>query len=309
MTNSSYDYIIIGAGVAGLASAQYAARSGLKTLVIDLSIPGGQALQIVNLENYPGLFPAIGGMNFSEAMKNQAESFGAEIIQTTVLSIDKVQNQFIVNTSKEKYICYALCVATGAHHKRLEILGEKEFEGRGVSYCATCDGPFFKQKQIFVIGGGDSACDEAMYLSSLSDKITLVHRRGKLRAQQAVAERVLSNEKITVQFNSVVKEIKGDDKVKSIVLKNTETNEETELPTDAVFIFVGMTPLTELVPMLQKDSEGYIQTNDKMETAMSGVFAAGDVRAKSFRQIVTAVSDGAIAANTAFHYISTVKSL
>lgn len=306
-TEKTYDFIIIGAGVAGLAAAQYAARGGLKTLVLDLSIPGGQALTIPNLENYPGLFPSISGTDFCQNMKNQAESFGAEIIQSTVKSIDKVENTFRIETIKEKYLGYTVLIATGAGHRKLNVKGEMELEGRGVSYCATCDGPFFRNRKIFVIGGGDSACDEAMYLSTLSDDITLVHRRDELRAQKAVADRLLANKKVKVLFNSKVKEIKGEGRVQSIEIENVQTGDVTEYPTDAVFIFAGMNPVTELVEMLPKDEAGYIKTDDNMQTLIPGMYAAGDIRSKSFRQVVTAVSDGAIAAHSAGEFVRNLK--
>lgn len=302
-----FDYIIIGSGVAGLASAQYASRGGLKTLVLDLSIPGGQALTIPTLENYPGLFPAISGTDFCRQMKEQAEAFGAKIIQAEVLSIDKIGSDFKIETKKGKYFSPAVLLATGAIHRHLDVPGEKELEGRGVSYCATCDGPFFKNRKIFVIGGGDSACDEAMYLSTLSDDITLVHRRDTLRAQKAVADRLLANKKVKVLFNSKVKEIKGEGRVQSIAIESTVDGSVKEYDTDAVFIFAGMNPVTELVEMLPKDEAGYITTDEKMQTLIPGLFAAGDLRAKPFRQVVTAVSDGAIAAHCAGEYLMTLK--
>lgn len=306
-TEKTYDFIIIGAGVAGLAAAQYAARGGLKTLVLDLSLPGGQALTIPNLENYPGLFPSISGTDFCQNMKEQAESFGAEIVQASVKAIDKVENTFRVETIKEKYLGYTVLIATGAGHRKLNVKGEMELEGRGVSYCATCDGPFFRNRKIFVIGGGDSACDEAMYLSTLSDDITLVHRRDELRAQKAVADRLLANKKVKVLFNSKVKEIKGEGRVQSIEIENVQTGDVTEYPTDAVFIFAGMNPVTELVEMLPKDEAGYIKTDDNMQTLIPGMYAAGDIRSKSFRQVVTAVSDGAIAAHSAGEFVRNMK--
>ena len=302
-----YDYIIIGAGVAGLSSAQYAARGGLKTLVIDVSMPGGQALTIPTLENYPGLYPSVSGTQFCINMKEQAENFGAVVIQKAVSSIDKISDVFTVYCGKEKYSSYALLIATGASHRKLGGPGEAELEGRGVSYCATCDGPFFRGKKIFVIGGGDSACDEAMFLSTLSDDITLVHRRDTLRAQKAVADRLLANPKVKVIFNSKVKQIKGEGRVQSIELESTVDAAVTEHSCDAVFIFAGMHPVTELVEMLPKDEGGYIKTDDEMQTLMSGMYAAGDIRSKPFRQVVTAVSDGAIAAHSAISYVMKIK--
>lgn len=305
MKDNEYDFIIIGAGAAGLSAAQYASRAGLKTLVIDESIPGGQALNIVQLENYPGLFPAVSGSAFIESMKEQAKSFGAEIIQTSVSSIDKVAEHFVITTSSLVYRSLTLLLATGASHRKLEVPGEKEFEGRGVSYCATCDGPFFRNKHVVVVGGGDSACDEANYLSTICSQVTMVHRKASFRAQKSVAQRVLSNPKISVLFNSVIKEIRGEKKVSSVIISSSAKGSETEvqLPCDAVFVFVGMLPRTSLFSTLKTDSSGYIITDEKMATRVPGLFAAGDVRSKPFRQIVTAASDGAIAANEAGLYV------
>ncbi len=307
-TETKFDYIIIGAGVAGLASAQYAARGGLKTLVIDLSIPGGQALTIPNLENYPGIFPSMSGADFCNRLSQQAESFGATIIQGEVNSIDKIDGEFKVETNKGSFFGISILIATGAEHKKLGVPGEDKLEGRGVSYCATCDGPFFKNRKIFVIGGGDSACDEAMYLSTLTEQVTLVHRRDSLRAQKAVADRLLSNPKVKVIFNSKVKEIKGENRVQSIELENTKDGSISEYECDAVFIFAGMNPVTQLVQMLAQDESGYIKTDDNMQTIIPGLLVAGDIRSKSFRQVVTAVSDGAIAAHSAGEYVRNLKA-
>lgn len=298
MAIETFDYIIIGAGPAGLSSAQYAARGGLSTLVLDTSEPGGQVIQITELENYPGVFPSVNGSDFMQIMKNQAESFGAKIVISQVTSIDKKSEEFIVKTRTEEYHCKCLCLATGAIHKALGVPGEKELTGRGVSYCAVCDGPFFRNKKIFVVGGGDSACSEATYLSSISKDVTIIHRRDSFRAQKAVVDKML-NSGVKPIYDSVIQSINGTQKVESITIKNVQTNQTQELTADAVFIFAGMTPQTDLVDMLSKDENGYIKTNEQMETAIPFLFAAGDVRAKSFRQIVTAVSDGAIAANTA----------
>ncbi len=311
MPHNEYDFIIIGAGAAGLSAAQYASRAGLKTLVIDQSLPGGQVLNIMHLENYPGLFPSVDGASFIGSMEEQAKAFGAEIIQTSVSSIDKIGNDFLVNTSSGLYRSLTLLLATGAGHRKLNVPGEKEFEGRGVSYCATCDGPFFRNKNVIVVGGGDSACDEAMYLSTLCSHVTVVHRKSSFRAQKAVAERVLSNPKISVEFNSVVKEIRGDKKVSSIIITQNQgdcTSTEKEISCDGIFIFVGMIPRTELFEILRKDESGYIVTDEKMATLVPGLFAAGDVRSKPFRQIITAASDGAIAAYQAGLFVREKKN-
>lgn len=298
-----YDLIIIGAGPAGLSAAQYGARANLKTLVIENATVGGQVLNINDFENYPGVFPGVKGNEFIATMTEQAKAFGAEFLTATVSSIDKVKNQFIVKTDKGEQSSLTLVIATGAAHRKLGVPGEKELSGMGVSYCATCDGPFFKNRKVVVVGGGDSACDEATYLATLASEVTMIHRKSSFRAQKAVAERVLSNPKINVKFNTVVKEIKGKYKVEELILENTETGEFSTINADGVFIFVGMVPQTDLVEMLPKDEGGYIKTNDKMETAIKGMYCVGDIRSKPFRQVVTATSDGATAAFSAGLYI------
>ena len=306
METISCDYIIVGAGSAGLASAQYAARAGLHTIVFDSAGAGGQVLQIVELENYPGVFPAVAGIDLIDTMKKQAEFFGARIVQAKIVSIDKIKHRFYVRTEDGVYTASALLIATGAEHRTLGVPGEKELTGRGVSYCATCDGPFFRNKAIVVVGGGNSACTEALYLASLSPNVTLVHRKAQFRAEYAVVEKVKNDKNISVKYNTVVKEIRGNGRVQSVLLEDTEMKTETELPADAVFIFVGMKARTELFDTLPKDDSGYIVTNEKMETIMPGLYCAGDVRAKPFRQIITAVSDGAIAAHEAAEYVQRI---
>ena len=298
----NFDYVIIGAGPAGLASAQYAARSGLNTVVLDPAGAGGQALQIAELENYPGVYPVVNGAEFMDNMRNQAEAFGAKIELVTVTSIDKTGSDFIVTTKRKIFKAPCLCLATGAFHKNLGVPGEAEFTGRGVSYCATCDGPFFRNKKIVVVGGGDSACSEAVYLSTLSKDVTIIHRRNEFRAQKAVVDKMLAAG-VKPVYDTVLKEIKGGMKVESLVIENVKTGEQSELTCDAVFIFAGMVPQTELVDMLPKDGNGYIVTDETMATSMPGLFAAGDVRSKSFRQVVTATADGAIAAHSAYEFL------
>ena len=302
METLSFDYIIIGAGPAGLSSAQYAARSGLKTIVLEGMGPGGQVAQIFELENYPGVFPAVNGFDFVETLRKQAEAFGAQIKQVQVTSIDKTGKDFIIQTKDATYSAPALCIATGAVHKNLGVPGEEELKGRGVSYCATCDGPFFRNKKIVVIGGGDSACSEAIYLASLSKDVTIVHRRNEFRAQKALVDKMLKAG-VKPVYDSVVKQINGQNKVESITLENVKTGELSDFECAAVFIFAGMAPQTDLVDMIKKDISGYIMTDENMQTSIPGLYAAGDVRSKPFRQIVTAVSDGAIAANAAKEFI------
>ena len=298
METKSFDYIIIGAGPAGLSSAQYAARSGLNTIVFEGAGAGGQVVQIAELENYPGVYPAVNGYDFIETMRNQATSFGAQIKQAQISSIDKKGRDFIIQTKDTVYTAPALCIATGAVHKNLDVPGEKEFAGRGVSYCAVCDGPFFKNKKIFVVGGGDSACAEAIYLTSISSDVSIIHRRDTFRAQKAIVDKMLAAG-VKPVYDTVVKSINGDSKVTSLTLENVKTKEITEQECNAVFIFAGMVPQTELVDMIKKDEGGYIITDEKMQTSVPGLFAAGDIRSKPFRQIVTAVNDGAIAAHSA----------
>ncbi len=302
METQTFDYIIIGAGPAGLSSAQYAARSGLKTIVLEGMGAGGQVAQIFELENYPGVFPAVNGFDFVETLRKQAEAFGAQIKQVQVSSIDKKGKDFVIQTKDAIYTAPALCMATGAVHKNLGVPGEEKLKGRGVSYCATCDGPFFRNKKIVVIGGGDSACSEAIYLATLSKDVTIVHRRNEFRAQKALVDKMLKAG-VKPVYDCVVKQINGQNKVESITLENVKTGETSELECAAVFIFAGMAPQTDLVDMIKKDISGYIMTDENMQTSIPGLYAAGDVRSKPFRQIVTAVSDGAIAANAAKEFI------
>ena len=303
-----YDLVIVGAGAAGLGAAQYGARANLKTLVIEEMAHGGQALLIDKLENYPGIPEPVDGYTWAETMRAQAVDFGASIMSSSVASVRKDGERFVVETGDGPIGAKAVVIATGAKHRHLGVKGEEEFAGRGVSYCATCDGPFFRGKRMIVVGGGDSACDEAMFLSKLADKVVMVHRKDRFRAQKAVAARVLSNPKIEVRFETVLDEIKGTKAVEAAVLRNLSSGEVEELPTSAVFVFVGSIPQVDaLPPEVAKDDSGSIVTNDRMETNVPGLFAAGDVRATPFRQVVTAVSDGAIAAHCAAQYIDELE--
>jgi thioredoxin reductase (NADPH) len=239
-------------------------------------------------------------------LHRQAETFGASFLTASVVSLIKENGVFLVNISDGEILkAKALIIATGSKPRLLEIPGEKEFTGKGVSYCATCDGNFFKGKKIFVCGGGDAACDEARYLSRLSNQITLVHRRDSFRAQKALAERTMNNPNIKVRFNTVITEIKGEKKVKSVILKDTKNGNISEEETDAVFIFAGSIPQTSLVGGINAglDESGYIITDQKMATNVPGLYAAGDVRSGAFRQIVTAAADGAVSAHSASEYI------
>ncbi len=297
------DIAIIGAGVAGLTAGLYAARSGMKTIIFDDVGGGGQVLEIDNLENYPGVFPAVNGAQLIDTLVKQSAEFGAELVQTKVISIEKKENFFFIETANGTMQTKALIYATGAAHKKLGAPGEAEFEGKGVSYCAVCDGPFFRGKNVVVVGGGDSACSEALYLANLVNHIDLIHRREELRATKTIADRILSNEKIKVHFDSKLKKIEGEGTVKTAVIENVKTGETENLSTDAVFVFVGMAPRTALIESVKKDAGGYFITDEKMATEIPGLFIAGDVRSKPLRQIVTASSDGAIAAFSAAEYV------
>ena len=297
-----YDVAIIGAGAAGLSAGLYSARSGMKTVIFDKSA-GGQTLEIDQLENYPGIFPAVNGSAYINTLLEQTKFFGAEIILKNATYIDKKNSFFIIQTPDETYESTALIYATGAEHTHLDIPGEKDLYGKGVSYCAVCDGPFFKGKNVTVIGGGDSACSEAIYLSGFVNHVDLIHRRNDFRAAKVLSERVLKNDKITVHFESVVKEIRGKNSVDSVLIENTSTGETKTLETSAVFIFAGMKPRTDLLENLKKDKNGYFITGENMETMIPGLYIAGDVRAKPLRQIVTAASDGAIAAFSAQEFV------
>ena len=317
MSDHDADLLIIGAGPAGLTAAQYAARANLKTLVIEQLAPGGQAALIDALENYPGnveikdgsgsiIAKPRNGFDLTQDMYAQAQSFGAVFVSESVDSIKKEGSVFTAVLADGRQLkAPALILATGASHRKLGVLGEEKFLGRGVSYCATCDGAFFKEKKIFVVGGGDAACDGAQYLSRLSSSVVLVHRRDRFRAQPALADRVLKNPNIRVCFNTTVKEIRGDKKVSSVVLQG-ESGEREEAA-DAVFVFVGMIPRSDLVSVagLQADldTDAYVITDQKMESSVAGLFAAGDVRSGSFRQVVVAAGEGAVAAHSAAQYI------
>lgn len=298
-----YELVVIGAGAAGLAAAQYGARANLSTLVIEEMAPGGQALLIDQLENYPGILEPVSGYDLAETMRTQAERFGAKFESASVEKIEKIGGLFHVRTTEGDIQAEAVVVATGAKHRHLGIPGEEEMIGRGVSYCATCDGPFFKGKAMVVVGGGDAACDEAMYLAKLSDKILMIHRKDRFRAQKALAERVLANPHIEVRFDTVAERILGQGKVEKVLLRNVKTGETKEEPAAAVFVFIGSDPNTKIVPPEVLDETNSMVTNERMETSIPGLFAAGDVRTSPFRQIVTACADGAVAAHAASQYI------
>lgn len=303
-----YDVIIIGAGPAGMTAALYTSRANLSTLMIERGIPGGQMANTEEVENYPG-YDHILGPELSNKMFEHAKKFGADYGYGDVKEIIDGKEYKTVVAGKKEYKAHAVIITSGAEYKKIGVPGEKELGGRGVSYCAVCDGAFFKGKELVVVGGGDSAVEEGVYLTRFATKVTIVHRRDKLRAQKILQDRAFANEKISFVWNHTVKEINEEGgKVGSLTLTDVNTGEEQEFKADGVFIYVGMLPLSKPFEALGITNEnGYIETNDRMETRVPGIFAAGDVREKALRQIVTATGDGSIAAQTAQHYIEELK--
>lgn len=298
-----YDVVIIGSGPAGMTSAIYASRANLKTLMIERGVPGGQMMNTEEIENFPS-YENILGPELSVKMFEHAKKFGAEYAYGDVKGIEEDGIYKIVETSKQNYITKTVIITTGTKYKKLGAPGEIELSGRGVSYCAVCDGAFFKNKELIVVGGGDSAVEEAIYLTRFASKVTIVHRRDAFRAQSIIQQRAFDNEKINVIWDTVVEEIVGESKVSGAKLKNIKTNEVTDFSADGVFIYVGMDALTEpFIELNITNENGFIETNEKMETAEPGVFAAGDVRDTVLRQVITATGDGSVAAQSAQHYI------
>ncbi|WP_044893543.1 thioredoxin-disulfide reductase [Bacillus alveayuensis] len=303
-----YDVIIAGAGPAGLTAAVYTSRANLSTLMIERGVPGGQMANTEDVENYPG-FDHILGPELSNKMFEHAKKFGAEYAYGDVTEVVDSEEFKIVKAGNKEYKARAVIIATGAEYKKLGVPGESELGGRGVSYCAVCDGAFFKGKDLIVVGGGDSAVEEGVYLTRFANSVTIVHRRDQLRAQKILQQRAFENEKVDFIWNHTVKEIhEVDGKVGKVTLVHTQTGEETVKDIDGVFIYIGMVPLSKPFENLGITNEaGYIVTNERMETKVPGIFAAGDIREKSLRQIVTATGDGSIAAQSAQHYVEELK--
>ena len=299
------DIAIIGGGPAGLSAGLYGASAMLKTVVLEKQSPGGQILLTDIIENYPGFPRGINPEELTKRMKQQVEEFGGEIILDDIDGLEKQGNLWKVNGWENEYLAKAVIIATGSEPRKLGVPGEKEFTGRGVSYCATCDAPFFKDQPVAVVGGGDSAVSEAIYITKYASKVYLIHRRDKLRAEMIWQKRAFENPKIEAIWDTVVTEIKGENKVKELYLKNVKTGEESKLPVEAIFIFVGMNPNVDLVKDIVKlTPSGKIKVNLRMETSVPGIFAAGDVTEVPYEQVSIAVGTGAIAAMTAVEYIN-----
>lgn len=302
--DSEYDLIVVGAGPTGMTSAMFAGRSNLKTLLIERMVPGGQIATTSTVENYPGFPDGIEGPDLSEAMLEHAKKWGAVTTFNEVTGIRVDGDYRVVETPDGDLRAKALIITSGADHRRLGVPGEMEFMGKGVSNCAVCDGAFFADSPVAVIGGGDGAIDEGLYLTRYASKVTVVHRRNELRASKILAERALANPVMDFAWNSVVESINGDKVVESVTLKDIETGAVAELPVEGVFIYVGLVPNTDyLKGMVELDSGGHILVSPRMETNIPGVFAAGDIRQKAARQLVSASGDGAAAAVSVRNYI------
>ncbi|NFB07439.1 thioredoxin-disulfide reductase [Clostridium botulinum] len=305
-----YDLIIIGSGPAGLSAGLYAARARLKTLILERNKAGGQIVITDEVANYPGSIRDATGASLVARMEEQVDEFGAERKKDNVKEVDFTGKIKIIKGEKEEYKAKSVIIATGAAPRHVGCKGENELIGKGVSYCATCDADFFTDLEVFVIGGGDSALEEALYLTKFARKVTVVHRRDALRGAKSIQEKVFKNPKIEIMWDSVVEEIKGDGIVESAVFKNKKTGEITEYFADeddgtfGIFVFVGYLPINNLFKdIVTMNEAGYIKTNDRMETNIEGIFAAGDIREKSLGQVVTAAADGAIAAVEAYKYV------
>lgn len=308
--NNMYDLVIVGGGPGGLSAGIYAMRAALKTVLVEKGLAGGQVNLTESVENYPG-FENISGFDLSQKFFEHAKSYGLEVIQQEVAHVDpglefhsvQLANGEVLNT-------HAVVIGTGGSPRKLGVAGELEYYGKGVSYCATCDGFFFRGKEVFVVGGGDTALEEALYLAKITPKVYLAHRRDAFRASRILQQRVLKEEKIEVLWNTVVTEVKGNEAgVNSVALQCTKTGASRDLAVDGLFIFIGFIPNNQLVPDgIRMDTEGYVETDEKCETHIPGIFAIGDLRRKYARQIVLAAADGCNAALAAAHWAEMRKS-
>jgi thioredoxin reductase (NADPH) len=296
--------LVLGAGPAGLSAALYAARAELKPVVLTGTELGGQASLTNVIENYPGFPEGIGGAKLGELFQQQAEHFGARIDFDTATAVDLSKRPFVVKTYSKDYLADALIIGTGARPNHLNIPGETEFTGKGVSYCATCDGWFFREKKVVVVGGGDSALEEALFLTRYATEVTIIHRRDALRAGAILQRRAQENPKIKFVWSTVVSAVEGNGKVQTLHLKNVQSGDESTFEADGIFIFIGHTPNTDMFKgQIEMDELGYIPSNQFMETNLPGVFVAGEVTDSHFRQVITSAGMGAAAAIRATHFL------
>lgn len=301
--------IIIGAGPAGYTAGIYCSRARHDTLILSGILPGGQLVNTTEVENYPGFENGIMGPDLMITMRKQTERMGTTIIDDEVIDVDFRHKPFKILTSSEEYECRAVIIATGATPRKLGIAGEQTFGGKGVSYCATCDGPFFRNQEIVVVGGGDSAIEEATFLTKFASKVHLVHRKDKLRASKVMQERAFSNQKIQFHWNSAVTDIIGDQKVQTAVLSDVKSGQKTNLPVGGIFVAIGHEPNTKIfVNSIELDENGYIKLKDHTKTNIPGVFAAGDVHDHRYRQAITAAGFGCMAAIDVDKYLTENKS-
>jgi len=304
----THDVIIIGAGPAGYTAGIYCSRARHDTILISGLLPGGQLMNTTDVENYPGFDEGIMGPDLMQIMRKQTENMGTKIVDDVVTNVDFSQNTFKVSTASTNFEAKTVIVCTGATPRKIGIEGEQTFAGKGVSYCATCDGAFFRDQELAVVGGGDSCMEEATFLTKFASKVHIIHRRDEFRASKIMQERALNNEKITVHWNSTVSDIKGDQKVQQIILKDTKTGEGTSMDMAGVFVAIGHEPNTELFKdQLELDENGYIVLNKNTQTSVDGVFSAGDVHDHRYRQAVTAAGYGCMAAIDVDKYLSEQK--
>ncbi|MEL7591536.1 MAG: thioredoxin-disulfide reductase [Anaerolineaceae bacterium] len=298
--------VIIGAGPAGLSAALYAARSELKPLVLTGMQPGGQAALTNSIENYPGYPEGVGGTELGDLFQKQAERFGARVEFDSAIGVDFTSRPLKVKTYNGEILAKSVIIASGASSVHLDVPGETELAGRGVSYCATCDGWFFKDKEVIVVGGGDSALEEAIFLTRYATKVTIVHRRDELRAGAILQTRARGNAKIHFIWDSVIKEIRGEEKLTSVLVENVKTGEKTDVPTDGVFIFIGHTPNNEMYKgQLEMDEHGYLRVDTHMRTSVEGVYACGEAADGEYKQVVISAGMGATAAIATTRYLET----
>lgn len=306
MTKESlnFDIIILGGGPAGLSAGIYAARGALKTAIIDISMFGGQPSNYLELENYPG-FSLVGGYDLMEKFEEHVDKFGVEKFPMEEIQSINLEGEIkTIETIERIFNAKAVIIATGAQPKKLGVAGEKEFLSRGVSYCAVCDGAFYKDKVVAVVGGGNAAVEEAMYLTKFATKVYLIHRRNELRADKIVQERAFKNEKLEFVWDTVVNEIHGTDLVNEVIIQNVKTQEISSLKIDGIFPYIGFTPNSEMfTSMLETNQNGFIKTDENMRTSQNGVWAIGDIRTTPLRQVITAAADGAVAACDAVRFL------
>lgn len=298
----NFDCIIIGAGTAGLTAAIYAQRAGLKTVVLEGTLYGGQITNTPDVENYPAL-DKISGFEFAMNIYNQAVKFGAQVEMESVVRVELEGDVKKAFTESEEYNAKTLIIANGAKRRTLGCPGEEELSGKGVSYCATCDGAFFKGKDVAIVGGGNTALEDAIYLASVCNKVHVIHRRDEFRASSVIVDALKAKENIEIHYDSVTESINGENKVESITIKNVKTGEISTIDVSGVFVAVGMVPDNEMYAPVKLDKAGYIIAGEDCKTNIDGVFVAGDTRTKTLRQLVTAAADGAVAANEVANYI------